>query len=106
MDLRKFILEREKEARNLPCERLSEIFAQLSIGLKGIHERGIIHGDIKPDNVLVFFEPTHMSSDQDGYVYKISDFGRSQIYTFKKDDKENELDDNLLWGTFAYLAPE
>ncbi|KAF4434886.1 serine threonine kinase [Fusarium acutatum] len=38
-------------------------------GLEGLHEAGIVHGDVKPSNLLVFKHPTKKS------VVKISDFG-------------------------------
>eukprot|EP01022_Parablepharisma_sp_SALTPOND_P004426 TRINITY_DN120265_c1_g1_i1.p3 TRINITY_DN120265_c1_g1~~TRINITY_DN120265_c1_g1_i1.p3 ORF type:complete len:335 (-),score=40.08 TRINITY_DN120265_c1_g1_i1:233-1237(-) len=74
--------------------RLSEpeargIFRQIVFGLGHIHARGVLHRDIKLDNILL---------DADGSV-KICDFGVSKIII--KGDKIKEQ-----CGTPAYIAPE
>ena len=58
-------------------------------GLKACHENGIIHRDIKDDNIFV--------SENGGY--KIGDFGVSKVL---KDSTKAES----LKGTPNYLAPE
>lgn len=64
-----------------------EIVDQVGEALGFIHERGYIHGDLKPDNILV---------DNDGQV-KLIDFGfAAPIGT----DVEG------LKGTWGYIAPE
>ena len=63
---------------------------QLLQGLCLIHSRGIVHRDIKPDNLLI---------STDG-ILKILDFGISRIY------KGNSRQDTQLSGTPGYAAPE
>lgn len=58
-------------------------------GLKACHNNGIIHRDIKMDNIFV-------DSNLD---YKIGDFGVSKVL-------ENSTRADSLKGTFDYLAPE
>lgn len=45
-----------------------------------IDQEGIIHGDIKPTNVLVF------ENDSNGYIAKVADFGYSTLFA-----SDNEL---------------
>ncbi|KAH7085286.1 hypothetical protein BKA63DRAFT_14064 [Paraphoma chrysanthemicola] len=45
----------------------------VAAGLKALHECGIVHGDVKAENVLIFDHPVR------GYVAKISDFGSAVI---------------------------
>ncbi len=66
-----------------------EIFKQLLLGIKYIHQRGLIHADIKPDNIFYGI---------DGIV-KISDFG---ISTYKESLKNH----SKIHGSIPYLAPE
>ncbi|KAF8701363.1 hypothetical protein HU200_033694 [Digitaria exilis] len=63
------------------------IAAETAVALAHLHSRTILHGDVKPENILL----------GDGWVAKVSDFGCTTI------------DDNIQVvpkGTLAYLDPE
>ena len=84
-DLLSFVKKRTK----LPEKTARIIFKQLITTLKFIHSKGIIHRDIKLDNILI---------DLNNNI-KICDFGVGKNY--KKNEK---LKDQC--GTPAYIAPE
>lgn len=69
-----------------------EILSQVTSGLNYCHLRGVIHGDIKPQNILVT-----LSNEKEGYLAKLCDFGSSSIAN------ENPSD---CRGTIRYMAPE
>ncbi|KAF2494833.1 kinase-like protein [Lophium mytilinum] len=63
--------------------------AQLGCAVRYIHQQGIVHRDIKPDNVLL---------DSDGHVH-LADFNVASDFTPHKALTSKS-------GTLAYLAPE
>ncbi|CAN5213299.1 hypothetical protein BH11PLA2_BH11PLA2_02340 [soil metagenome] len=67
--------------------KLLRVFSQASLGLAHMHERGVIHADIKPNNIMV----------GRGGIVKVIDFGLAWIKGVPKD---------RLQGTPEYMAPE
>ncbi|KAF4338678.1 serine threonine kinase [Fusarium beomiforme] len=59
-------------------------------GLKGLHEAGIVHGDVKPSNLLVFKHPTRK------IIIKLADFGFAMPIQGGQ----------LIGSTEVYRAPE
>ena len=75
----------------LPPSVAAEVAVQISAALGAAHERGVIHRDIKPQNVLV---------TRSGDV-KVVDFGIARA------ESETSLTRaNLVLGTAAYMSPE
>jgi eukaryotic-like serine/threonine-protein kinase len=83
-------------ARALGDEELLEIGLALTDALTHAHARGVIHRDVKPQNVLVPHEP-----DERGGVAKLTDFGGARL---TGEDALTRTGDVL--GTLAYMAPE
>jgi serine/threonine-protein kinase len=88
-------LDREKR---IPWREAVEILRGVLHGLKHAHERGVVHRDIKPDNVFL--------TRKDGEpVVKILDFGIAKLYAGDPDDPASTRA-GLTVGTPAYLSPE
>ncbi|MET9314783.1 protein kinase [Kribbella sp. NPDC003505] len=76
----------------LPPDRAVGIVQQVARGLAAAHRHGIVHRDIKPDNLLI---------DVDGSV-KIADFGIAH----SPGGTITPASSGLILGTSLYLAPE
>ncbi|KAH8900586.1 kinase-like protein [Thozetella sp. PMI_491] len=48
---------------------------QIGAGLVALHCHGVVHGDVKPENILVF----PLSSVRDSFMVKLTDFGHSVL---------------------------
>ena len=82
--------------------RAIEIARQILSGLSAAHHVGIVHGDIKTDNVLV-------EARADGTDHcKLLDFGlaRIQFETCRDPNEPNPAREEWLSGTPEYMAPE
>ena len=75
---------------NISYAAIARIVSKIALGLYHAHLRGIVHGDIKPENIMI----TH---DREP---KIMDFGLA------KDHNSSQLSQDGVQGTPAYLAPE
>ncbi len=88
-------LERE---RRIPWQDAIEIMRGVLHGLRHAHDRGVVHRDIKPDNVFL--------ARKDGeIIVKILDFGIAKLYAGSPDDPASTRA-GLTVGTPAYLSPE
>jgi serine/threonine protein kinase len=75
-----------------------DVIRQAALGLQHAHERGIVHRDIKPDNLLL--------TASEGLV-KILDLGLVRLdYLPDSGDGQSLTPLNKLLGTIDYIAPE
>ncbi|MBU4464720.1 MAG: protein kinase, partial [Actinobacteria bacterium] len=79
-----------REQRRLTIPQAMTIMDAVLSGLAAAHRAGIVHRDVKPENVLLA---------EDGRI-KIGDFGLARATT------ANTATGQMLLGTIAYLAPE
>ena len=69
---------------------------QACLGLQHAHERGLVHRDLKPQNLM-------LTSDKG--IIKILDFGLAKIVSENKDAR-GLTKTNMTMGTYEYAAPE
>ena len=88
-----------KDRGPLPIAEACEYIRQAASGLQHAHERGMVHRDVKPHN-LILAESTVASAPG---VVKVLDFGLAAL----RDEGGGELtEDNVVMGTPDYMAPE
>ncbi|MBV8866295.1 MAG: serine/threonine-protein kinase [Acidobacteriaceae bacterium] len=78
-----------------PAVRVIDWGRQIGQALAAAHERGIVHGDIKPENLMV---------RPDGYI-KVLDFGLAR-QLMAKEQAGSTNPSGMLAGTLNYMSPE
>ncbi|KAJ6507785.1 kinase-like domain-containing protein [Mycena vitilis] len=78
-----------------PSRHLSLIL-DVALGMEYLHEQGVVHGDLKGDNIFV--TPSHRAC--------IADFGFSSIITSKSSIQFSNSSKPSQGGTIRYQAPE
>jgi serine/threonine-protein kinase len=92
------------EERRLPTERAVEIMIQVCAALSVAHDHGIIHRDIKPDNIMLV-----PSRDDEGATFelvKVCDFGIAALQNPRAEDAELAATEHVIAGTPEYMSPE
>ncbi len=86
---------RLQERGTLKAERVRQILIEVSEALAYAHDRGVVHRDIKPDNILL--------CDGDGPAV-VTDFGIARAITEGADSRLTAT--GIAIGTPTYMSPE
>lgn len=81
------------ESGPLPADRARRIAQQVAAGLEAAHQAGVVHRDLKPDNI-------HVDPAADDFV-KILDFGLAQVCGATRLTGRG-----VVYGTPQYMSPE
>jgi serine/threonine protein kinase len=81
--------------QGISWERAKKILAQVCDALEAAHQKGVIHRDMKPENVMLI-------PNASGEFVKVLDFGLARL----TDSSERLTHDNIVLGTPSYMAPE
>ncbi|OGQ89259.1 MAG: hypothetical protein A2289_07860 [Deltaproteobacteria bacterium RIFOXYA12_FULL_58_15] len=84
----------EQLAGQPPRSTTLRIAREIVAGLAASHAAGVVHGDVKPANIMF---------DNEG-VAKVADFGMARRVSY--DDGTQPVPTGIIGGTPAYMAPE
>lgn len=87
------------DAHRLTIRQRLRLFIRVCSGITHAHQRGIIHRDIKPDNILIMTEEGQATP-------KIIDFGVAKATHAGNAALLGQQDDDAVVGTPAYISPE
>jgi serine/threonine-protein kinase len=83
------------EKHALPFDEAAKIIAGTLRGLAAVHAAGLVHRDIKPDNIFL------VDDAEDGFYAKLVDFGLS-----RRAGRSDMTAEGTLMGTPQYMSPE
>ena len=87
------------DEKHLPLRERLELFMPVCQAVQHAHQKGIIHRDIKPNNVLVAEYDNHA-------VPKVIDFGVAKATAQKLTERTMFTEFGQVLGTMEYMSPE
>ncbi len=97
-----------RSGEKLSIQQVLDIGIQTSSGLAFAHDEGVIHRDVKPDNIVLV--PHRDDDGKPCSVVKVCDFGLAKLRAptgTEQDNRENDLTiAGAMCGSPSYMSPE
>jgi eukaryotic-like serine/threonine-protein kinase len=91
-DLKTIIRQRADEGLVFSVEETVSLITQACAGIGYAHRAGVVHCDVKPQNLIVTAENR----------LKVADFGIARLLSTIQPDEHNDF----VWGSPLYMSPE
>ena len=88
--------------RPLSLEEVLRIARQVTEALATVHRHGVVHRDVKPDNLMLVSDPAVVG----GVRVKILDFGLAKVQRARAGTEPPKTAIGCAYGTIRYMAPE
>lgn len=88
------------ENPSLSPKRAKKIFNQTASGLGHAHKMGVVHRDVKPNNIII--DHDHLGEE----AVKIVDFGIAKVVSESANPSERLTRAGEFFGTSVYMSPE
>jgi non-specific serine/threonine protein kinase len=97
-----------RQGTRIPLGQALELMRQICAGVQAAHENGVIHRDLKPDNIFLEARADH------AFAVKILDFGIAELWgsaggqahDLAGEGAPRPGDTRHVFGTPAYMSPE
>ncbi len=86
----------------LPVDYVVNLCIQICLGLKYAHEKGVVHRDIKPGNIMLL----HPDQDVTEGTVKVVDFGIAKLVESEKGENQTLTKTGEIFGSPVYMSPE
>ncbi|MBS0198514.1 MAG: serine/threonine protein kinase [Planctomycetes bacterium] len=96
-------LTRFADEQNLAMRERLGLIAATCDAVHAAHQRGVVHRDLKPQNVLAERRPTDANAE---YSVKILDFGIARVVTPEDHSVSMRTEAGQIIGTICYMSPE
>lgn len=84
----------------LPLHRIGDIYTQILDVLVAAHDSGVVHRDLKPDNVLL------VGGEHERQYVKVLDFGLAAFQQKELNQDVKLTEAGIVQGTPTYMSPE
>jgi serine/threonine-protein kinase len=88
------------ETPQIEPSRAKRIFSQVASGLAHAHKSGVVHRDVKPNNIIIDFD--HAGEES----VKLVDFGIAKMINDAESPQQRLTRAGECFGTAMYMSPE